>query len=110
MKRRTLIITAGVAVLFSCVIFASIHMSKISGSSHNDDDVISTTQVSEDISINNGEDNRNPQTETTPVQTESSSETTEYFDESTTETPTTHESTPAETMPPETSGEITSEL
>ena len=109
MKRSKLIITAGVAVLFSCVIFASIHMSKISGSSHNDDDVMSTTQVSEDISINNGEDNRNPQTDTTPAQTESSSETTEYFDESTTESPVTHESTSGQTIPHETLGETTTE-
>lgn len=109
MKKRKLIITAGVAVLFSCVIFASIHMSKISGSSHNDDDVMSTTQVSEDISINNGEDNRNPQTGTTPAETESSSGTTEYFDESTTGNHSTHESTTTDTTAPETSGESTTE-
>lgn len=109
MIRRKLLITAGAAVLFSCVIFASIYMSKISGSNHNDDDVISTTQVSEDISINNGEDNRNPQNDTTPAQTESSSETTEYFDESTNQSSSDCESTPADTVFPETPGESTSE-
>ncbi len=109
MIKRKLIITAGVAVLFSCVILTAIHMSKINGSSHDDDEVISTTQVSEDISINNGEDNRDPQTDETTSQTESSSETTEYFDESTTQAPTTQESTPSDTVMPETSGESTTE-
>ena len=52
MIKRKLLITAASAVLFGCIIFAAVHMSRMNNSHHTgDSDVISTTHVSENVVI-----------------------------------------------------------
>ena len=106
MIKRKLIITAGAAVLFSCVVFATVHMRKTNSNGQNGDNVISTTQVSEEISINNGGVNRNPQTET---MTEDYTETTTYQEESVTDVTSIPETTPNNTEATEPIEESTTE-
>lgn len=68
MIKRKLLVTAGTAVLFGCIIFATACMSRGDNSRHSSIDAISTTQVSENILIENGTDN-NEQLNTLPTQT-----------------------------------------
>ena len=51
MIKKRILITACSAVLFGCIIFATVNISGCNGSRHNSSNTMSTTQVSESISI-----------------------------------------------------------
>lgn len=51
MIKKRILVAAGSAVLFGCIIFATVNISHMNGMPHNSSNTISTTQVSESISI-----------------------------------------------------------
>lgn len=99
MIKKKILITAGSAVLFGCIIFATVNISGCNGSLHNSSNTISTTQVSESISIRDegtpeGTTQPDTSTETTAREELTTQDaTTVVIQPPTTNTPTTQQST-----------------